>query len=345
VRGVAAAAGSRPRRPWAAALALLGGCVALPADEADLAQDARPIVVSLPGASAGGEDRAVHEYYRGLLRRLHEAYSDADLPLLRRLLAGGARERAPEWARDRLDGFAALTQGLAFELHCRERATLVAPETIPAVGQPVQFRLLVPPGPGPGWVLGGEGDRNPASFRARFLVEDDFVDGSTRSHDSDTTLRMPRPVRLVSPEELMLPLELDLGEDGAVRRSVLAEIELLPGHVAVDGVQGPVRRTLLGRSRIVQYPAGHEAVRERPMDTLREAMRRGDPEHFRHVWLAAVFAPSSEHEAVLEALIGWVRIGRPDQQRVAMAALKVVTAAAPTVGDRESWLAWWQARR
>jgi hypothetical protein len=86
-------------------------------------------------------------------------------------------------------------------------------------------------------------------------------------------------------------------------------------------------------------------VRAQPLATLRAAIQRGDAEHFAHVRLAAEFAPDAERPRVQELLIDQVRLGRPDQALVAMATLRATGAADIAIGDRERWLAWWQARR
>jgi hypothetical protein len=93
------------------------------------------------------------------------------------------------------------------------------------------------------------------------------------------------------------------------------------------------------------YPQGFEVVRERPLAELRQALRPLAPAQFARVWLAAHFLPSSERDTALELLMEPVRFGRDDQAQVAMAALQLLTGAAVPVGDRDGWLAWWQARR
>ena len=65
-----------------------------------------------------------------------------------------------------------------------------------------------------------------------------------------------------------------------------------------------------------------------------------------YVRLAAEFAPPAERPEVERALMDWVRLGRPDQALVAMAALRAITErGAPAVGDRDAWLSWWESRR
>jgi hypothetical protein len=106
-----------------------------------------------------------------------------------------------------------------------------------------------------------------------------------------------------------------------------------------------VQNDLIARTQLTQYPAGFEPIRAQPLATLRAGIRLGDPAHFVHVFLAATFAPATDRAAVLDLLVQWVRFGREDQARVAMAALREVTQEPIAVGDRDGWLAWWSRRR
>ena len=106
-----------------------------------------------------------------------------------------------------------------------------------------------------------------------------------------------------------------------------------------------MQRTDIASAGLTQWPAGYEAIAKAPLVTLREALRRGDPAHFAHVFVAASFAGADERDAATALLIEQVRFGRQDQALVAMAALQVLTGAQLPSGDREAWLAWWQARR
>jgi hypothetical protein len=105
-----------------------------------------------------------------------------------------------------------------------------------------------------------------------------------------------------------------------------------------------VRRTPLATASATQWPRGHQAIRERPLATLRAALRLGDPAHFPHVWLAAAFAPADARPQVEQLLIDQVRLGRPDQALVAMVALRDLGVADLPL-ERDRWLAWWQGRR
>jgi hypothetical protein len=107
----------------------------------------------------------------------------------------------------------------------------------------------------------------------------------------------------------------------------------------------PVQRTGIASTTLTQWPAGHAAIAAAPLVTLREALRLGDPAHFAHVFVAASFVGTEDREAATALLIEQVRYGRQDQALVAMAALQVLTGASQPAGDREAWLAWWQARR
>jgi hypothetical protein len=76
-------------------------------------------------------------------------------------------------------------------------------------------------------------------------------------------------------------------------------------------------------------------------------MERGDREQFLRVRVAAEFAGKKDLPTVERLLMDWVRLGTPEQARVAMAALQDLekSGSSPKVGDRDAWLSWWESRR
>ncbi|MGE3354385.1 MAG: hypothetical protein AB7O84_21825 [Planctomycetota bacterium] len=313
------------------------------------------MVIPLPQAPAG-TDRAVREFYESMFARLQQAHQEGDLPALRSMVATFLRDDAPDWARQRLLGFRALQHGLQFEQHAR-RATELVPSPAPAaqdaaagehgpdcIGVPLRYELVLPTPPDGPWLLGGRDDRDPLAFRFSMLVLDHFVDGSSREHKAAEVVRLERGFELGG-APLRLPLQVDLGDTAAVRRELSLRIDLLPGYVQHGEDRAPVRTTTLCTALATQWPPGHAAIRRDPLLALRAAMQRGDREHFAHVRLAAEFAPAAQRVEVLGLLIDWVRLGRRDQALVATAALRAVTGADVAVGDRDGWLAWWQAQR
>jgi hypothetical protein len=323
------------------------GCVSVMTEQVETLPEAMPVVVPFGGSQGPttSDDNSLVEFYRGLLERMGTAYRERDLGELRKLLAGYRRDDTPEWARTRMDGFVALAEGLAFELHCRDHGSLVVVDPKTPLGERLQLRVHLDAPAGPGWTLGSERDQHPVSFGVWLWTDDEFADGGTSQRDRNTCVRLSEPLVLRAGAPLDLPLSLDLDFGAAVRRRIRIVVALLPGYVTAGDLQATVRRTQFGRIDLVQYPSGYEPIRDHPLDTLKKAMARGNPEHFPHVWLAAHFAKEADRDVMLELLIGWVRLGNPGQQRVAMAALKAVTGASYAVGDRDAWLAWWQGRR
>lgn len=330
--------------------------------------DATPVVIPLPQAPAG-TDRAVREFYESMFARLQQAHQEGDLPALRSMVATFLRDDAPDWAQQRLLGFRALQHGMLFEQHARRATELVpapaaldtetsdtaAPDTAApdaamaehapdCIGVPLRYELVLPAPPDGPWLLGGRDDRDPLAFRFSMLVLDHFVDGSSREHKAAEVVRLERGFELGA-APLRLPLQVDLGDTAAVRRELSLRVDLLPGYVQHGEDRAPVRTTTLCTALATQWPPGHAAIRRDPLLALRAAMQRGDREHFAHVRLAAEFAPAAHRDEVLGLLIDWVRLGRRDQALVATAALRAVTGAEVAVGDRDGWLAWWQAQR
>ena len=321
------------------------GCVAEPMDPA---AGALPLVVAPPTAPAG-TDAATAAFYESILAQLLEAHADADLPRMQSLLGFGLRSATPAWARDRLEGLRALAKGLAFEQFQQRNATLrqkAAADASPHdIGAPLDFEFVLTAPPDGPWSLGGEAGPDPVAFRVFFVIREARLDGAVQRLEDEDVLRLPAALTMTA-EPLVLPIRLDLGPSDAVRRDVEVQVELLPGYVQCGEDRAPVRRLPLAKAQAQQWPAGHDVIRSAPLKTLRRAQQLGDPAHFPHVRLAAEFAPPSERPEVVAALIEWVRLGRPDQALVAMAALaELHPEAGIAVGDRDAWLYWRQARR
>lgn len=332
----------------------LGGCVTVPVDDAPVRA---PIklegAVVIPIGTIGDDERPLVEFYRGIFQRMREAYGipgknlAPDLETLRSLLQSYRRDDGPAWVRATLQGYADAEQGLTFELHAARASRLEAVVTEGVgdeIGEPLHLDFVLPPLPDGPTHLGGDDSDEPVAFRVAVEIEDRFVDGSTRTHRQAERLRLPTSMELAT-EPLRLGVTIDLPVSAAVRRTIHARADLWPGYVGRNGRRVPVRQTTLAATVATQWPRGYEPIREKPLLTLREAIRRGDAAHFPHVYLGAVMAPPADREAVLTLLVDQVRLGRPDQALVAMAALAALTDVAAPIGDRERWLAWWQSRR
>lgn len=332
----------------------LAACVTVVSSEPLQPEIGTAVVVPLPGGQGRtGLSGPLDEFYAGILERMHEAYGrpdrerpePADLPALRGLLHSYQRPDAPAWARERMAMFAALVPGVAFELHAARHSKLVLPEPVPPLGATLALQLQLPAMPDAGLVLGGEHDAMPIGFRLHVAIDDRFADGSARGHESWQVLRLPQAFVLAGEAVLQLPIELQVPANAAVVRNLEFRVDLLPGFVGTDGEPAGVRRTHLCSGRLQQHPEGFAAVQQRPLLTLREAMRIGDVAHFPHVFLAATCMPAGDRDTANELLIQWVRLGQDDQAIVAMAALRELTGQPFAIGDRQRWLAWWSSRR
>jgi hypothetical protein len=213
------------------------------------------------------------------------------------------------------------------------------------IGAPLDFELRLPTPPDGPWRLGGKDERDPVAFRVTVVIRDRFLDGSMRKVEDAEVVRLEQGVELAV-EPLVLPVRFELGSSTCARREIEVFAELLPGYVQAAESRAPVRLTSLAKARVVQWPKGHEAMRAAPLAALQRAMNLGDRDHFLHVRVASEFAAVKDLSATEDLLMGWVRLGTPEQALVAMAALREIdaTATAP-IGDRDAWLSWWESRR
>lgn len=337
------------------ALAFLAqACVTTEFDD-DPVATAVPVVLE-PIAAPAGTDQTLVQFYESLLAQMLEAHQDRDLPRLRTLLEGVAPLAQPDWVAPRIAGFDALSCGLQFELATEQKGRLsevepvaaadgIAPLPRTSIGSELVYEFELPAPPGGPWRLGAVGEPDPVAFQVALVVREHFLDGTEKKLEDADVIRLDRAIELAD-EPLRLPVRIDLGASECVRREVELSVQLLPGYVRRGDLRAPVRTTLVASGRALQWPPGHEVIRTAPLRTLQNAQRLGDRAHFKHVRLAAEFAPPTERPEVERALMEWVRLGRPDQALVAMAALRAITErGAPVVGDRDAWLSWWESRR
>ena len=338
---------------------LLSSCVTTYDDE-DPVANAVPMVVATTVAPDGA-DPALAEFYGSVMAQLQEAHQGRDFARMRLLVDTYLVDYAPEWAVPRLVGFRDLSYGLQFESHAASNATLVqaassapeatesAPTDTPlaadSIGAPLEFELRIASPPDGPWRLGGEAEADPIAFRVTLVIQERFLDGSTRRIEDAEVVRLGATVELGT-EPLVLPVRIDLGPSLCARRDVDITAELMPGYVQNGDARAPVRFTRLCQSKATQWPKGHESVRKAPLAALRKAMEPGERDRFLQARLAAEFAPPADRPAVADLLMQWVRLGTPQQALVAMATLASIdpSAKAP-LGDRDAWLLWWESRR
>jgi len=364
-RPASAAAARFPQRGRGAALAVtlaLVGCVTTYEPTEPEGPEGLPISAPVsiplqePGAGVGGSRVAV-EFFSGILRRLQDAADDGDVELLDALVESYNRPDVPEAFRSHVEGYRAIARGLRFQQHVTTAGELrlVGAEggadanegeevAAPDLGRPLRLELVVPPMATP-VVLGGRGQRDPIGFAVAVTIDDDYVDGSSRSAQTKDFLWLPDAFELREGRELRLPVEVGADVGDAVRRSVVVRVDLLPGYVQTDGLRAPVQRVTAGAASFTQWPAGHEILRAQPIAGLRAALRDFNPRNFASAYLSALLTPRSRRAEACALLIDQVRFGRADQAQVAMAALSRIAGVRIAVGDRDGWLAWWESRR
>lgn len=333
----------------------LAACVttheeASPGTWQDLPALAVPLSIPFATADLGDESALVAEFYRRVLLRLQTAAKERDVAQLEVLLANYERDDLPAALRERVAGYRTVLRGLRFADEAAQQAAIVERDVpgeawarergAPALGAPLrlalQFRL-------PGWFTPAARETGSIGFQLIVRVDDAFVDGSTRSVDTEKCVRAP--LRVDADGVFRLPIDVDLAAVGAVRRDVFVRVDLMPGHVAANSERMPVPQTRLASFVATQWPVGYTAVAEAPLAELQRALQNFGPATFARGWLAAAATRADERDQAVDALIDVVRFGHPEQAQVAMAALREITGRGLPIGDREAWLAWHGQRR
>ncbi len=349
---------ARVRGLLAAPVLLAGGaCVTTPLEfeRSTAPLDLTPVVVPMAGGGGMGAGPAVTQYYTSVLEQMQEALLERDDAWLRQLVRSHRRDDAPAWARERIDGFRAAERGLAFERWLRSSARVVPLAAPGNLGADLQLALQI----GGRWpphesvVLGADG----AGFLVRITVRDTDVLGTVTMRRSSAVLRVEQAVDLMAEEVLSLPFGVASPSDTAVLRDVAVAAYALPGAVLIDGERCPLAGNVPAEQAadgvddaavaiwsLRQVPAGAEPIRAEPLRTLRNTLRLRRPEYARQQYLAALWMPAADREPAAELLIDRVRLGEPDEARLAMACLAVLTGESISVEERDAWLQWWQHR-
>jgi hypothetical protein len=350
----------------AMAMAVAGGCVTTYEDAPLLGEVNQP-PASIPAASIaipiGGpgapEAGSVPDFYGRVLDRLQFAAAEHDLDQMATLLANYDRPDLPpdlaapmqhfravaageRWLREVID--AAKLAPAASAASGAEPVPAGQPDGLPPIGALVVLLLRLPAGSMPAR-LGGEGDADSAAFQVRMVVDDTFVDGSVRTHQRQELVRLPQAFDLAGQAVLELPIALELAAGDAVQRTLFVAVDILPTYAEVAGQRAPVRRGQLASASFRQWPLGAAAIAKAPMTELRTALQPFAPRQFARAFVAARHLPTTERAAAIDLLIEQVRFGTAAQAQVAMACLAAITGGAAAAGDRDGWLAWWQAGR
>lgn len=355
----AAATRGRSGRAWLAAalVSSLAACVTTyepvdPANDVEGLSLAQPVAIPLPELG-GGTNRVMVEFYSGILRRLQDAADDGDVALLDSLVESYDRPSVPDAFKQHLEGYRAIARGIGFTHHVQQKGSLQLtgdvpvggeePKT-PVLGKPLRLELSVPPMAAP-VQLGALGERDPIGFSVAVTIDDEYVDGSSRTSQTKEFLWLPKSFELSGDKTLRLPIEIGADVGDAVRRSVLVRVDLMPGYVTFDEMRAPVQRVTAGAVSYTQWPKGHEILAAQPIAGLKQALKDFTPKNFASAYLSALLVPSAKRREACALLIDQVRFGRADQAQVAMAALHQMAGVKIAVGDRDGWLAWWQSKQ
>lgn len=326
----------------------------------------QPVAIPIP-QGAGQANRLLLEFYSGILRRLQDAADDGDVALLDSLVESYDKPNIPDSVSQHLAGYRAIGRGIRFRQHAAKTATIelrdpaadAAPANgaaangvqqpaqegerkVPALGKALHLNLRLP-SMDHTVVLGGRNDRNPLGFSVSVTVEDEYVDGSSRSLHTDGVVWLPERFELVGDQELMLPIDVGAAQGDAVRRNITVRVDMR-GHVEIDEVRAPVQSTSIAAASYTQWPTGYDILKKQGLAALKVALAAFQPKNFPSVYLASMNIPAEHQGEATELLMDQVRFGRADQAQVAMAALQKVTGLSIAVGDRASWLEWWQGR-
>lgn len=329
----------------------LGGCVVVeerPTFEATAAQPIVAAPISIPLGDGGAVPAAPHDlYYTSVLAQMRLAWVDRDAVRLRGLLDQHDRPETPGWAKTQFQHLRTAVTALEFEALVAERSGIELDEAQPALGEPISGRVSVGPLSSPVRLSGGD-EANPTRFLVRLELDDRDAFGDTATRHSSAVVALPAPVDFASGGVAELPFSVAAPAAGSILRTVRIVVELLPGCVQAGETSLPNGRVRIAASEQTLYPRGIEAIREQPLVTLRNALQSGAVKHFANVYLAAHFLardpdPAVLHEA-LSLLVDKIRLGRPDQVRMAIAAATTLVADAPKLADRAAWLRWWDVR-
>jgi hypothetical protein len=315
---------------------------------------AAPVSIPLPELGASGANRVEIEFFSSILRRLRDAADEGDVALIDGLVESYDRPSVPAAFQRHLDGYRAIARGIYFQQHVERNAKLrmvtadaaEVPEGArsPSLGSPLLLELELPPMAEP-VRLGGRADQDPIGFSVAVTVDDEYVDGSTRESQTKDFLWLPGAYELAGKQSLRLPVEVGAAVGDAVRRSIVVRVDLMPGYVTLEGLRAPVRRVTAGAIACTQWPKGYEILAAQPLAGLKAALQDFNPKNYAGAYLSALLVPSRQRREATAMLIDQVRFGRADQAQVAMAALHKTAGVQIAVGDRDSWLAWWQSRQ
>jgi hypothetical protein len=363
-----------PRRPTWGVPALSSVLLGLLGCSATEGLTVQPVVIRSGPGSLGGNRDAIARYYQTIFATMRDALRGGtrdSLAELRYLVQLHKKDEMVPFAREQIERFELLADGLEFELGLGELCEISLRTEKPATTTKQEFRFRMSGSPEHAIVLGG-GDEDGVAFRVFVKMRDFAATGQFVETGHNLTLKVPDEHDLAGGKRLEIPFEVPGATPATTIREMLITVEMLPGVVRVDGRRLPVSqmaRKRLSRSEVdrlpeaerlargpsgyarcatykaLLYPEGYESIEKKPLVTLLEAIRRGDAKLFRHVFLATHFMPEKDREMATSRLIIWVRSGTGEQARVAMGCLRIMLRVDRSVTDRDAWLLWWNSRK
>ncbi len=304
-------------------LLLSGSCGGPSEGEGPAAPGAAPIVISRKNSSQ--VDPLVASWWTSFFRQCQDAVRGKDPDHLESLLKSVEGRNPPSWAADSLARFHALLRGMKLVKEGKVRARFALGHRDFKEGDLVFFGLrlenhedgpLALPAPGTKGIL-----------QARLRVLDYGVFGERWESKRPLNLPLDKPIALGPGEakfEGFQPFHASLPR-GAVMRAVLFEGNLLLGSILVKGELLPLKSLPAQPTEMRVFPKGYEPIARKPFLTLKRALELGDPRHFPHIFLSAVFMPPALEEKARALLQDAARKHQDrDLGRVAEAALKML---------------------
>ena len=313
---------------------------------------------SCASTQEGEELSPEQRWHESMLSQLGEAWSDRDVDRMKSLLDksrdGASRNQVERYATfEGLLGAAQIERGgfayrgvFAFDKGEPSKAEL--PDL--AMDAPVDLRLRIETTPDVSLRI----KARHGSAKSMLLVTMKVVD----ILDTGSSLLSEQPFRHEFEADLLLDaknkLELALPPLPAPGprvqiRQVSYEGVLVCAALEKDGVPVPLPRFDLRPLTLTRLPKGFEAVRAKPLRTLRVAL--GQASQYRaHVlvasWLLARDGNAKDREAAMAALVEQLRSGPLAAEKVALLSLEYLAQdEAPMRRDREGWLRWWGYRK
>ena len=298
---------------------------------------------------ATGQELARDAFYSSILNQMTEAVVARDVLRLSELLQQHDDPRAPGWVRDHFERLRDVSAALEFVLYAQQAAVLRSKKVdsesrLHVLGKDEGVVFSLPAGQHPAVSLDARGD-HAIALLASFRVTDHDVFGNRLERSVQSILRPEQSLQLEAGAVFSIDVPFPQMPTQGIWREVEVQVSLLPTELRIGGRTAPVRQTPLADTAVRLYPPGAEVVRAKPLKTLEAALGRSDRSAvLRHIALAAHFMPSESGNEAIDRVIAWLRLARPVESRIAMAALREMSGQPFSIDDRAAWLSWSRAR-